>query len=278
MPGSGVRVPHNPLIYSMPMSNILHMNLQTVVNKIRSSPIYTNSHLKQIKAIMLNLGQLNARIRPFKSFAQTGEDAILRHWLPEKKGFYLEVGSGKPIADSNTYFLYKRGWSGICVDPIFENSRLHKLFRRRDTHLQILVGEMAQIRNFWEFNSYGFSTANEEVANKLIEAKKVELLHKSQIKETPLSEIVPLITPVEPSLLSIDVEGFEMAVLKSNNWERFSPRLICIEEWELAVTAPSEIGIYLQGVGYIWKGWTGLTSFYVHNEYLTNIKTSLHYR
>ena len=134
------------------------------------------------------------------------------------------------------------------------------------------------VRNFWEFNSYGFSTANEEVANQLIESKKVKLLHKSQIKETPLSEIVPLINPLEPSVLSIDVEGFEMAVLKSNNWDRFSPRVICIEEWELTVSAPTEIGRYLLGVGYKWKGWTGLTSFYVHTEYLTKIKTSVHHR
>ena len=234
--------------------------------------------MKHIKALMLNIGQMHALISPFKSFGQTGEDAILRHWLPEKKGFYVEIGSGKPIADSNTYFLYKRGWSGICVDPILENSRLHKLFRSRDTHLQILIGEMAQLRSFWEFNSYGFSTANEEVANQLIESKKVKLLHKSQIRETPLSEIVPLINPLEPSALSIDVEGFEMAVLKSNNWERFSPRIICIEEWELAISVPSEIGKYLLDMGYIWKGWTGLTSFYVHTEYLTKIKSSLHHR
>jgi FkbM family methyltransferase len=254
------------------------MNFEAFPDKIRSSPIYTNKLFKHIKALMLDLGQLNALVRPFKSFGQTGEDAILRHWLPEKKGFYLEVGSGKPIADSNTYFLYKKGWSGICVDPILENSRLHKLFRHRDTHLQILIGEMAQVRNFWEFNSYGFSTANEEVANQLIESNKVKLLHKSQIKETPLSKIAPFITPLEPSVLSIDVEGFEMAVLKSNNWERFSPRLICIEEWELAISVPSEIGKYLLDVGYIWKGWTGLTSFYVHNEYLTKVKASLHYR
>ena len=254
------------------------MNFEIILDTIRSSSIYTNRKMKHIKALMLNIGQMHALISPFKSFGQTGEDAILRHWLPEKKGFYVEIGSGKPIADSNTYFLYKRGWSGICVDPILENSRLHKLFRSRDTHLQILIGEMAQLRSFWEFNSYGFSTANEEVANQLIESKKVKLLHKSQIRETPLSEIVPLINPLEPSALSIDVEGFEMAVLKSNNWERFSPRIICIEEWELAISVPSEIGKYLLEKGYIWKGWTGLTSFYVHTEYLTKIKSSLHHR
>ena len=32
-----------------------------------------------------------------KYFGQTAEDAILQIYLPERKGFYLDIGAGRPI-------------------------------------------------------------------------------------------------------------------------------------------------------------------------------------
>ena len=245
---------------------------------LKSSLIFTNRRFEMLKQLLLILGQINARIKFFKSFGQTGEDSILRHWLPEDKGIYVDVGAGKPIADSNTFFLYKKGWHGICIDPIYQNSRLHKFFRPKDLHLQNLIGPTNKETDFWEFSSYAFSTANKDVADKIINSGKIKLIKHSRIKEFPLSQIVPKVGPLEPSLLSIDVEGFELKVLESNDWERFCPRVICIEEWDLKIDSASEIYFYLSKKGYEWKGWTGLTSFYVHSKFLTEIKSSLHHR
>ena len=72
---------------------------------------------------------LNEMIMKFfapRYFGQTAEDAILKIYLPEKKGFYLDIGAGRPIKGSNTYFLYIRGWAGVCIEPITVNSKLLK--------------------------------------------------------------------------------------------------------------------------------------------------------
>jgi hypothetical protein len=73
--------------------------------------------------------------------------------------------------------------------------------------------------------------------------------------------------PIEPSLISIDVEGMDLNVLSSNNWEKITPRVICIEE-DPTIQSESEIAKYLKTVGYRYIDSTGLSSIYVHEEYL----------
>ena len=216
-----------------------------IVKLIRLSPIYTSRRFNSLKRVMQLAGQLYALFNTFRSYSQTGEDAILRLWLPEKKGTYVDIGSGKPVADSNSFFLYRRGWKGICVDPIGENYHLHRILRPRDTHMQILIGKSNLLTDFWEFSSYAFSTANHEVASELIKSGKTRLIRKSKIQEMPLSGIVPKVDPIEPSLLTVDVEGYEINVLDSNNWERFKPRIICVEEWDFHPSITSNISVYL---------------------------------
>ena len=77
----------------------------------------------------------------FKSIGGKFDEAkIAAKFLPEKDGFYIDIGAGSPIEASNSYLFYKRGWRGICVDPIAINEKLHKVFRPRDKFLRSLVG------------------------------------------------------------------------------------------------------------------------------------------
>jgi len=49
-----------------------------------------------------------------KSYSQEGEDMILRRIFERQStGFYVDVGAHHPKRFSNTYFFYKKGWSGI---------------------------------------------------------------------------------------------------------------------------------------------------------------------
>ena len=53
-----------------------------------------------------------------ESYAQMGEDLVCDHYLGEPlKGVYLDIGAYEPIFLSNTYLFYKRGWTGITVEP-----------------------------------------------------------------------------------------------------------------------------------------------------------------
>jgi len=77
--------------------------------------------------------------------------------------------------------------------------------------------------------------------------------------------------PLFPTLLSIDVEGADLEVLKSNNWRKTLPRVICIEELEYLVENKSLIRSFLEDLNYSLVGRTLLSSIFVHSLYLNSI-------
>ncbi len=77
----------------------------------------------------------------FFTFSQTGEDIVIRQFVPEEVGFYIDIGSGDPILENNTYQLYRKGWKGILIDPIFENHLKNLKFRPRDKSILGLCGK-----------------------------------------------------------------------------------------------------------------------------------------
>jgi len=221
----------------------------------------------------LYMGEFNRKHFAPKYFAQTAEDVILQIYLPEKNGFYLDIGAGRPITGSNTFALYLRGWRGVCIDPILVNSRLQKTFRPKDEILNILIGSQESEIDFWEFEPYEYSTANRAVADRVKQYSGIRLLSYSKKLVRPLSSIAPNLSPLEPGLLSVDVEGFDLVVLKSNDFMKFRPRVICVEEWEatLGDHLDSEIETLLIQNNYKRKAWTGLSSVYVEKSYLESM-------
>ena len=239
-------------------------------------PISLKNALKDsgVNYFRLFLIEIQRRINPRRYFGQTAEDVLLDMYFPEKKGNYVDIGAGRPITGSNTFGFYKRGWNGICVDPISFNCKMFGRFRPKDQILNILIGAEENVIEFWEFEPYVYSTADKEVAEKVIRVSGVRLLVKSMKRVLPLSEIVPNADPLDPMLLTVDVEGFDLQVLKSNDWEKFRPRVICVEEWSssLDVNQNSEISLYLRGKNYQRRAWTGLSSIYVEQTYLDATK------
>jgi hypothetical protein len=102
-----------------------------------------------INYYFLYLFEFKIKIWPKKFYGQTAEDAILMRYLPENKGFYVDIGAGHPIIGSNTFALYLRGYVGLCVDPIHSNARLFKSFRPRDKFYKVLIGSREEAIEFW---------------------------------------------------------------------------------------------------------------------------------
>ncbi len=207
-------------------------------------------------------------------YSQTGEDELLRKYLPENSGSYVDVGSGQPVRGSNTYFFYKRGWRGTLIDPVKFNSRLTKLFRRRDTFVRNIVSSKNTPLNFYEFYPAEYSTIEKSVAEDLVK-KGIKL--KSEVNLNPISLASLNLTyqPLDPTLLSIDVEGHDLEVLNSNNWFAFKPRVICVEENISGnKQAGSKIANYLIAHRYKFVESTDISSIYVHIDYLESVDIS----
>ena len=74
-------------------------------------------------------------------YSQFGEDAVLRALMGKRhpKGSYLDIGCYHPKKHSNTYFLYKLGWSGMLVDVEKAKLIACKLIRPSDKTLLCAV-------------------------------------------------------------------------------------------------------------------------------------------
>jgi FkbM family methyltransferase len=211
-----------------------------------------------------------SHIRISKSYSFNGEDLILAKYLPELNGSYLDIGSGNATLGSNTFLFYKRGWSGITIDPLKRSLRTHQLKRKRDSQLLGVVTGSTDLNAkviFYEYSADDYSTTSE--------GRYLELLKNGtkpiNIREVNVIDLAQLNLSVEPSdpfLLDIDIEGDELAVLNSVNWTAFLPRVVAVEEWVSPIYVPTDIRLLLEEKGYVLASRAAITSIYVHENYL----------
>ena len=213
----------------------------------------------------------NSRVTVSEKFYSTfGEDRILACYLPELTGEYIDVGSGNPRNGSNTYLFYRRGWAGITIDPIKTVWELQKKKRPKDTQIIACISNSPEKQvEFHEYTADDFSTDSADRVQFLsnLGIKSVSTFKVDTLK---LSSLVNPTGPLEPAFLDIDVEGNELSVLESNNWEIYLPRVVCIEEWKSPLYKDSPVRLFLEKKGYKIVSRAFITSIYVHSEYLSS--------
>src|SRR6266550_4358870 len=98
--------------------------------------------------------------RPTVSYAQRFEDLyLMRCFAGDSDGFYIDIGSGHPVYDNMSFAFYLKGWHGITVEPNPWLAQLTRAVRRRDRHIEALVGAAADEGTFYLVDEYhGLST------------------------------------------------------------------------------------------------------------------------
>ena len=183
------------------------------------------------------------------TFSQEGEDRLIERMLEgHPPGVYVDVGAHDPVRFSNTMSLYLRGWRGVCIDPRPGAAQRFERIRPGDVFVAEGVGK-AGTATYFEFDEPALNTYDEATARDLEAAGKYRLVAKSARELRRLDEILRSSLPEgRLDLLSVDVEGWDLEVLMSNDWERFRPAIVCCEarsESESAKTAE-----YLSAVGF----------------------------
>src|SRR5580698_8519410 len=103
------------------------------------------------------------------SYSQHGEDLFVRNFFASKKnGFYLDIGASHPFKLSNTYLLYRSGWTGVTVEPIPRLGKLHRQWRPRDTLFPVAVGLQRGELEFFEMTPSVLSTTVGSVARQYV--------------------------------------------------------------------------------------------------------------
>lgn len=183
--------------------------------------------------------------------------------LGKRKGVYIDIGSGHPIWYSNTYYFYRRGWSGLLIDPIRRNIKYSRYLRPRDTTILGAVSVKEANATFYEFKSYEYSTLDEFLYKKRL-AAGLELKSSYQVKIINFDAIIKLVEINSLMVLSIDTEGHELQILKSINFETFTPSIILVEEIMSPKEKNSEVYNLLTEKGYELHAFTGYTAIYNH--------------
>lgn len=167
------------------------------------------------------------------SYSQEGEDLVLARILGELKsttGFFVDIGAHHPTRYSNTYYYYRRGWRGINVDALPGTKKLFQRVRPRDVTIECGVGEQAGVLRYFSFNEPALNTFSEEEAKKK-ERPPYHIINTLQIPVVTLKQILDENLPGNTAIdfLTIDVEGFDLEVISSNDWERYRPRVVLVE-------------------------------------------------
>lgn len=167
------------------------------------------------------------------SFSQEGEDLILNRILEGRQsGFYVDVGAHHPYRFSNTYLFYKKGWRGINIDPMPKSMELFEKERPEDINVEVGISSEKKDLIYYMFNEPALNTFSGNEASNKAKLKNYEIILKKKVKTLPLKEVLKEYMPENKSIdfMSIDVEGLDLEVLKSNDWNKFRPEYILIED------------------------------------------------
>lgn len=193
------------------------------------------------------------------SYAQFGEDLVIENLIRRSQpGFFVDVGAHHPTKLSNTYRLYKKGWRGINIDAAPESMGLFKKYRPEDINIESGVAIKPGTLKFYMFTEPALNTFSSVTAEgcqkggaqlKKVVSLPVQSLAKILDKHVPHGK--------EIDLLSIDTEGFDMEVLRSNNWDRYQPTIIVVEDFKFTAENPELSPTYqfLKEHGYRLHGW-----------------------
>jgi len=178
-------------------------------------------------------------------YSSFGEDIILDHIFKNKKnGFYVDIGCYHPEWFSNTKKLFDNGWAGINIDPNIDTINLFNEYRPNDINLGLAVSDLNGHGEYYKF--LAIDIAGGGSGNSLNIDRKSEYakqgLSSSTINVTirTLADILNEYTNGRKiDFLNIDVEGLDLQVLKSNDWNNYRPQIIAVEIWENTVNYDS---------------------------------------
>lgn len=207
-----------------------------------------------------------------KSYSQEGEDMILRRLFENQQtGFYVDVGAHHPMRFSNTYFFYKKGWNGINIDAMPGSMKLFNKFRPRDINIEKPVSETKQVLTYYAFNEPALNGFSKELSDERNGKGNYFVKFTKDIETSTLEEILDNNLPNNQQIdfLSIDVEGLDFMVLKSNNFTKYRPKVILIEiiGSSLSDIENNDISKFLKDHRYSIYAKTVNTVIFISNEF-----------
>jgi len=133
-----------------------------------------------------------------------------------ENGVFVEAGAHDGIFQSNTKILEDLGWSGVLIEPSFDTYNLCKKNRSCIVENCALVSfEYTDDHIYGEFNGHPTSSVFRNKINSVRAKTLTSILQNHKIYNV--------------DFMSLDVEGYEMEVLKGIDFDKINFKFLLIE-------------------------------------------------
>ncbi|KAK7070977.1 hypothetical protein SK128_026906 [Halocaridina rubra] len=183
------------------------------------------SYIRQLHLLAPSTGPYNLHNPNFSDFSQNGQSKKIEKILKGKRGgFFVEAGAYNGEELSNTLYLERHlGWTGLLVEPDPWNFwTLRKRGRKSHAvHACLSPSPYPKEVTFKQSDTMGHIVSGSEENNP----------HGifTRVKCFPLYSLLLALNTTSIDLLSLDVEGAELQVLKTIPWEKVIIRVVCVE-------------------------------------------------
>lgn len=205
------------------------------------------------------------------SFSQSGEDAVIDSLftvLNKRFPTYLDIGTNHPANFNNTYLFYRKGCHGVCIEPDPSLCRTIKKYRPRDICINAGISDTdATSAIFYMLSTHTLNTFSAEEAEKYTKNGQHSIINKINIPLLTVNSVIRDNFTGAPDLVSIDVEGWEMKILETFDFQSYRPTVFCIET--LTYSSPgnekklTNIIDFLEARGYIRFADTYINSIFI---------------
>jgi len=156
-----------------------------------------------------------------------GLDREIARRLPRRNGWFVEAGANDGFRQSNTYYLARfRGWRGVLIEPVAHLADECRVRRPESKVFQCALGAPKSSGETLLLRYAGLmSSICDSFNGELDEEQRFEkgqILQGISVQKTtfnvPVRTLTDVLdeshTPPDFDLLSLDVEGYELEVLK----------------------------------------------------------------
>lgn len=191
-------------------------------------------------------------------FPPDQETALVSDFFGQARGYFVEVGANEPEKESQSFHLERAGWTGVLVEP--QPDLAEKLRRMRTGRVfEAACSSPERAGTRMTLHVLGpYSSFDPRLA--------VTGLRPERAIEVPVRTLDDILeeahAPRGFELLSVDVEGHELDVLRGFDFARWRPRLILLEDHVTSLDKHR----FLKRAGYRLMRRTGLNGWYVPHE------------
>ena len=207
-------------------------------------------------------------------FSQAGQDKFVNdsYFRSMNNGFFVEIGAYNGIDGSNCYFFEKfLNWSGIAIEPsptqflALQKNRKCKCINKAVAKKSEKIEFIDVVKGYTQMS--GINNSSYQKTLEIINKDLRTVLDKKIIEAATFSEIVEYNYLID--YLSIDVEGGEMDILESIDFDLYKIKVLSIEN-----NYPNEINYekYLSDKGFCYIDNVGVDEIYFNKKYPINIK------